>query len=125
MDKFILSYDDKDDILYLKLMGHIEEKDLPELMSTFNKLFEGKSRRYVLADMSESGSFDSKVMTKEMRESYKKFTDSMNTDKTAIVGASPTMRMVAKIALSITGKSKTTKFFKGKEEALRWLKEAK
>ncbi len=122
MDNFILSYDDDNDILYLKILGSIEREDLQKLTSRFNELFEGKPRRYVLTDMSESITLDSKVMTKQMRETYREFSDLLNADRSAIVGASPSMRMVAKIVLAITGRSKDTKFFNAKEEALSWLK---
>lgn len=46
----------------------------------------------------------------------------MDADKSAIFGASPAVRMASKIALAVAKKSKITRFFKTKEEALAWLK---
>ncbi|MBD3286652.1 STAS/SEC14 domain-containing protein, partial [candidate division WOR-3 bacterium] len=45
-----------------------------------------------------------------------------NYDKVAVVGASPGARMIAKVALAITGVSKISRFFKTEDEALAWLK---
>ncbi|MBN2379303.1 STAS/SEC14 domain-containing protein [candidate division WOR-3 bacterium] len=123
MDKFILSYDDKDQVLYLKILGLMDSEGLRELLPRFQKLLEGKPRRYVLVDMSESVQLDASFMTKELRNSYKELMNQMDSDKGAIIGASPALRMIAKIALAVSGRSDTTKFFKTKEEALCWLKE--
>jgi hypothetical protein len=46
----------------------------------------------------------------------------MNPEKSAIFGVTPGLRMAARIALVVSGKSEITHFFKTKEEALRWLK---
>jgi anti-anti-sigma regulatory factor len=122
MDKFIISYDDKNDVLYLKILGVMDDEALHELLPRFQKLLEGKPRRYVLVDMSESVQFDASFMTKEMRNSYKELMNQMDSDKGAIVGASPALRMIAKIALAVIGNSDITRFFKTEEDALAWLK---
>lgn len=122
MKKYELSYNDKDDVLCLRILGVVTGEDLRELMPLVQKMFEGKARRCALIDMSQTVQVDSKVMTKEMREAYKELTDLMDSDKSAIFGASPAVCMMAKIALAITKRSKSTRFFKTEEEALVWLK---
>jgi anti-anti-sigma regulatory factor len=122
MKKYELSYNDKDDIMYLRILGVITGEDLQELMPRIQKMFEGKTRRVTLIDMSQTAHVGPQVMTKEMREAYKQLTDLMDADKSAIFGASPAVRMAAKIALAVAKKSKSTRFFKTKEEALAWLK---
>lgn len=122
MEKYTISYDDKDDVLYLKIMGLMDAESLLELIPRYRKLLEGKPRRYILVDMSESVQMDTSIMTKEMRNSYKELLNEMNADKSAIFGASPALRMIARIAIAVTGKSDITQFFKTKEEALAWLK---
>jgi len=122
MEKYLLSYNEEDDILYLKILGITKSEDLRELMPRVQKLLEGKTRRRALVDMSESVPLDASMMTREMRDTYKELNNLMNADKAAILGASPSVRMVARIVLAVTGKSKTAKFFKTKEEALAWLK---
>jgi anti-anti-sigma regulatory factor len=122
VEKFIISYDDQNEVLYLKVLGVMDNEALRELLPRYQKLLEGRPRRYILIDMSESVQMDTSVMTKEMRASYKELLNQMSTDKSAIFGASPALRMVAKIALAVIGKSDVTHFFKTKDEALAWLK---
>jgi len=122
MEKYELSYNEEEDILHLKIMGVMESEDIRELMPRLQKMFEGKARRYAIVDMSESVQLDSKIMTKEMRETYKEMGNLMDADKSVIIGATPVLRMIARIVIAITGKAKTTQFFKTKEEGLAWLK---
>lgn len=122
MDKFIASYDVENDVLYIKIGDILGVEDLNELIAQGQKMLEGKTHRYVLVDMSESNQFDASAMTKEMRSYYKELLTAMNADKTAIFGANPALRMVAKIALAVSGKSNSTHFSRTKEEALAWLK---
>lgn len=123
MDKYVISYDDDNDVLILKILEILSAEKLDELIPQFEELFEGKQRRYILVDMTESAQFDSKKMDKQMRNSYKELLKKMDAEKTAIYGTTPALRMVAKIALAVVGKSDDTYFCKTKEEALAWLKE--
>ncbi|MBD3285310.1 hypothetical protein GF338_03135 [candidate division WOR-3 bacterium] len=77
-------------------------------------------RRLVLVDMSHDK--DPSSMSKEARKAYAEHTEIIKPEKVAMVGANPVARMVAKIALSIMGRSDITKFFKTEDEALAWLK---
>ncbi|MBN2380577.1 STAS/SEC14 domain-containing protein [candidate division WOR-3 bacterium] len=122
MEKYKLSYNDEDDILCLKIFGVITGEDLREMMPMLQKILDGKPRRYVLIDMSHSVQAGPNVMTKEMREAYKEMTVLMDSDKSAIFGASPVVRMAAKIALAVTKRWENTRFFKTEEEAVAWLK---
>ncbi|NLI97720.1 STAS/SEC14 domain-containing protein [bacterium] len=122
MDKFIVSFDDENDILYLKILGLMDDEALRELIPRYQKLLEGRKRRYVLVDMSESPQFGASIMTREMRDTYREMINLMEADKSAIFGATPALRMVARIAIAVTGKSEIAHFFKTKEEALAWLK---
>lgn len=122
MKKYELSYNDKDGIMYLRILGVITGEDLRELMPRIQKMFEGKTRRYALIDMSQASQVGPQVMTKEMREAYKEMTDLMDSDKSAIFGAAPAVRMASKIVLAVTKSSKNTRFFKTESDALAWLK---
>ena len=121
MDKFIVSYDDQNEILCLKVLRLLDREGLLEMLPLIQKLFEGKQRRYVLIDMTESAKFDPSFMNKEIRKAYKELMSQMDADKSAIFGASPAMRMISKIAIAITGRKVKTQFFETKEEALAWL----
>ncbi len=122
MDKYILSYDSEIDALYIKILGVLETEDLNELIAQYQKILEDKPHRHILVDMTESSQFDASVMTRQLRNTYKDLMKLMKTDKTAIFGASPGLRMAAKIASAVIGKSDVTKFFKTKDEAIAWLK---
>jgi|GEM_PF-875961 len=122
-EKYILSYDNENDILYLKLLGLVYAEDLPEFIPRYQKLLADKPRRYLLIDMVESVKMDPSTLNKEMRNAYKELLDQIDIDKAAIFGTTPAMRMVARIALALSKWSNTTKFFKTEDEALGWLKE--
>lgn len=122
MDKYILSYDSENDALYVKILGVLETEDLNEVIAQYQRILEGKPHRHILVDMTESSQFDASVMTRQLRNTYRDLMKLMKTDKTAIFGASPGLRMAAKIASAIIGKSDVTKFFKTKDEAIAWLK---
>lgn len=123
MNKFTLTYDDQNEFLYLKIEGILEIEDLRQMMPSFNKLFEGKKHRHILIEMDEKAQVDANFMTKELRNTYKEFMSHVDADKSAIIGSSPIVRMVSKVAIAVSGKSKVTRFFKTREEALAWLKE--
>lgn len=122
MEKFVITYDDENDIVRVRILEAIGGEDIEALSMQFQNAVKGKSRRYVLIDLSASEGFTTQVMTKELRDTYKKIASLMESDRSAIFGASPSVRMIAKIALTVTGKSKTTRFFITMEEALDWLK---
>jgi len=107
-------------IVYLKTFHMLTEQDVHELMKLAETKFEGKEIDYSLIDLSEA---TSEPVTKGTREAFKKYADSLVYKKVAVVGANPSTRMLAKIALAVAGKSKIAKFFKTQEEALVWLKE--
>lgn len=121
-EKYIMYYDDENDILNLKLLGMMFAEDLPQFIPRYQKLLEGKPRRYLLIDMVESVKMDPSILNKEMRNAYKELLNQMDIDKAAIFGTTPAMRMVSRVALVLSKWSDITKFFKTKEEALGWLK---
>jgi hypothetical protein len=122
LDKFVASYDEENNVLYIKIRGILDVEDLHKLIPLYEGLLEKRNRRYILVDMSESAKFDANTMTKEMRNAYKDLIKVMNPEKSAIFGLSPGLRMAARIVLVLSGKSDVTHFFKNKEEALLWLK---
>ncbi|MBN2379299.1 STAS/SEC14 domain-containing protein [candidate division WOR-3 bacterium] len=122
MKSYNLTYDDKSEILSLKVLRPLDREGLIDLELGIQKLLKGKPLRNVLVDMTESVQFSTDFMNKEVRNSYKVLMEQMNVEKSAIVGASPVIRMIAKIAISVSGKSDVNKFFETREEAMAWLK---
>jgi len=82
-------------------------------------LFEDKARRLIFFDV---GSLEFDLGDNKTRKVMHKYIDRASWEKAGIIGASPISMMMAKIMMSILGKSKKTRFFKSESEALVWLK---
>lgn len=117
---YALWFDDKKGVLYIRTTGMLSKPDIDMVTVDLEKGFEGKTERLVLVDVSES---PVNLIDRDARRALRASGSVINFDKIALVGAVPTTRMIAKIAMGIIGKSDVTKFFKTEEEALRWLKE--
>jgi len=112
-------FDEKNGILRVDMFQTLVEEDIHEIVPMVEKEFEGRQHQYILADLSKS---TSDPISQSARKAFKKYTDSMNYDRIAVIGLNPATRMIAKIVLGIIGKSDVSKFFKTDEEAITWLK---
>jgi hypothetical protein len=112
-------YDEKHEVLYLKTFHTMTEEDVREAMALSETKYKGIDIQYALVDMSEA---TAEPISKGARKAFKEHTGIMNYKKVAVVGANPAVRMLAKVALAVIGKSKVTRFFKTEAEALAWLK---
>ncbi|MBN2380561.1 STAS/SEC14 domain-containing protein [candidate division WOR-3 bacterium] len=104
----------------LKTYRTMTAEDVHELMSLADKEFAGKEINYCLIDMSEA---TSEPIPKETRQAFKEYAESISYKKVAIIVTNPITRMLAKVALVVTGKPGTSRFFGSSEEARAWLKE--
>ena len=116
---FKMQYSEEKGALCINILHTLEADDVHEIVPLIETELEGKSNRHLLFDMSGTPS-DS--VSKEARQAFRENADLTNYDKVAIVGASPGARMIAKVALTIAGVSKISRFFKTEDEALYWLK---
>jgi hypothetical protein len=112
-------YDEEYGVLYVKTLTMLTGTDIHEIMPEMNRILEDKPHRYIIGDLSEN---PPGLLTKEARQAFKEYAKDFKVDKAAITGTTPATRMITKIAISIMGMSNIAKFFKTKEEALRWLK---
>ncbi|MBN2379296.1 STAS/SEC14 domain-containing protein [candidate division WOR-3 bacterium] len=118
--KYEIRLDKEHGLLRLIIFESIDKENVDEMMPAMARELDTMTRRLVLVDMSNDK--NSTSMTKRARKAYKEHAAAINTDKVAMVGASPITRMFAKIALGVMGKSEQTRFFKTEEDALAWLK---
>lgn len=118
--KYEIKRDAENGLLRLVIFSSLEKDDVDELMPVMVRELDNMARRLVLVDMSKDNNPSS--MSKEARKAYKEYASVIDTEKVAMVGASPVTRMTAKIALYVIGQSDKTRFFKAEEEALAWLK---
>jgi hypothetical protein len=117
-------FDENKSVLYLKIVKEFERNEAKKLKHVMAEAFDGMtSGRNALIILNESVSI--MKMTKENRDALKEeFMAQGNTgvDKYAIVGASPSLRMLAKMIMRLSG-VKDSAFFKTEEEALKWFSE--
>lgn len=119
--KYKVWYNLEADALYIQTFEKLDKNDVYDIMSEVNKELEGKGRRSVVVDLTHGSSA---MVDKEARKAFKELAtpEAFASEKIAVFGASPAVRMLAKVILTITGVSKKTRFFKTEDDALRWLK---
>ncbi len=115
-NRFILS---DDNILCIISAGDIEDYHMTQIKEVmFNLLEINVGKTNILIDLNRAG----KPSAKARRE----FSNILETEKVgnvAVFGTHPVARVMASFVMGIT-KKKNMCFFKSKEEALTWLKEA-
>jgi hypothetical protein len=117
--KYKVWYNEEVDALYIQTFERLTKDDVGGIMDRVNAELEGRQRRYVVVDLSE-GSSD--MVDREARKAFKGIANPYDFEKLAVFGANPSVRMLAKVVLAITGVSSKTRFFKTEAQAIRWLK---
>ncbi|MBN2379323.1 STAS/SEC14 domain-containing protein [candidate division WOR-3 bacterium] len=112
-------YNEEHEVLYVKTLAMLKEEDVNEIMPKVGQILEDKTRRLIIGDLSDN---PTGLLSKGAREAFRKNADKIKVDKIAVIGANPSIRMIAKIALVVMGKSQIAKFFSEEDDALRWLK---
>jgi hypothetical protein len=119
--KQIAKYDEEKKVLYLILKDHYQISENVQFDKLCSEVFKDMvGKRNVIIDMRDSRSFSE--MSKEDRNALKDQIKNRTptADKYAIIGASPSIRMFAKILLKFSG-IKHSAFFKTEEKALEWF----
>lgn len=119
MDKYKVWYSDEAGALYIQTFDRLKKEDVADVMSAVYSEMEGKDQRYVIVDLSR-GSSD--MVDKEARRAFRESARPQDFEKVAVFGASPAVRMLAKVILVVTGVWDKTRFFKTESDALAWLK---
>lgn len=117
--KYKVWFDEEIGAVCFKQMEPLTVEDVHEVVPRILGLAEGKEHRYVFVDLSEA---NTGIVDREARKAFSELAAPQNFERIAVYGASPSMRMLAKIILAVTGVSKVTKFFKTEKEAREWLK---
>ena len=117
-------FDEEYRALVVTTAGLFKAENVAEFMKVLSEAYEGlDSGRNMLFDVTYSSS---KMMDKEARdalmEEFSKFGND-GTDKVAVVGATPSVRMLSKVMMKVIGGAESTRFFKTREDALKWFKE--
>ncbi|MBN2380579.1 STAS/SEC14 domain-containing protein [candidate division WOR-3 bacterium] len=116
-------FDEDNEVLRFKLIGQWTVENFKEAMTRIQELFEGKEHRYLIGDVSQASP---QKYTKEFRQLVAEEGANVQLDKAAITGASPVLRMMAKMLIAAGRVARKipmeTRFFKTDEEAVEWLK---
>lgn len=114
------TYESRLEAVRVKFREQWDMNDIDPFYAKLNQLFEGKPRRYVLADLTEGGSYK---YSKEQRARISQGASSLKIEKIALYGASSVLRMMAKVVIGILRKDIQfdARFFETEIEAVTWL----
>lgn len=108
----------EDNILYVTLVGEVDDKTAITLNNTYFKfmaMVEGKLN--CIVDINKAGQQSSQI-----RKKGKEILEDERIGKVGLFGLHPVARVIASFVIGVTKKS-DMRFFKTKEDALTWLKE--
>ena len=119
--KYKVWFDHEKDVLYIQTFDKLGKEEVYGIVNDVNKELKGKGPKQSIVDLTHGSSA---MVDREARKTFREVgtPEAFASEKIAVFGASPTVRMLAKVILAITGVSKRTRFFKTEQEALAWLK---
>jgi hypothetical protein len=112
-------FDEEKKVLYYTINGNYCGSEHREFLKLYPKAFEGINGKFALVNLTNATPL-SKETRRSMKEEEEKISE--GTDKMAFIGASPAIRMIAKIVMKLS-KNKNVAFFRSEKEALDWFKE--
>jgi hypothetical protein len=113
-------FDEQKDVVRMFLIGDVTVEDAASIASALGAI-PAEKRKHILIDVSETRT--SALMRKDVRTAMSEKFKPLGRNKTAIVGASPAIRMLVKALTAMIGTSDLNQYFASEEEALVWLKE--
>ena len=117
-------FDEEKNVFIMDLNGDFEGDDVVHYARVTTEAFAGMEKdRNILIDLSNSSSG---MMSKDTRESLKREFEKVGKtvgDHIAVVGASPSIRMLSKVIIKVVSGGESTRLFKTREEAYKWFRE--
>jgi len=110
-------FDESQGVLRLEVLDDFNSDNIEEMFVKVEELFEGRSQKLILVDISMMPNLSLDKKTRRLLQEK-----AVPFDKMALLGATPVTRMMAKVILTVLGKSASTYFCKTEDEALAWLK---
>lgn len=117
--KHEVTWDEGVGCVRLRLVGEFAPAEATLVMQQVCELFEDKQRRLFLIDHTLSP----RAVSRETRAAIEEHGQAVDAEKVAFFGMTNLNRVVARIIISILGKSSHTKFFVSEDEALAWFDE--
>lgn len=118
-----VSYDEKNELVRIDVIGRIDEGDPKEMHQEFLKTVEGKPYKQLLIDLRKADPTGGH--NERRKELYDAVADAGFED-VALFGTTSASRLVVKVIIKLgtMGKRKMNiEFFKNEEESISWLKE--
>jgi hypothetical protein len=106
---------DSNRIVHQVLMGDISKESANDIVQATFQLAKNVDKINILIDLNKSGQ-----PSAEARKSFLRTTENSRIDKIALWGLHPVARVLASFVLGIS-RNKNMRFFRTKEEALKWL----
>ena len=101
----------------LRIVGELTPAQAEVLMDQLEALYVGKSKKLMLVDHTQSP----QAVGRETREVLERRGEAINYDRTGFYGMTNLNRVVARIIVSLLGRSDRTGFFADEAEAVAWL----
>jgi tRNA threonylcarbamoyladenosine modification (KEOPS) complex Pcc1 subunit len=115
-------FDEEAGVVRMRFVGNITNEEYTRINRELLANISPEKRRFQLVDLTASTTMKIDRKTRKEITAEIEATDVAGT-KTAIVGASPMVRMMTKVILAMRKeKDAETRFFKNEDEALTWLK---
>ncbi|MBD3286602.1 hypothetical protein GF338_09730 [candidate division WOR-3 bacterium] len=112
-----IRFDEEQGILRLQVLDDFTPESIDEMFTKVKELFNGKEPKLILVDISKMPNLSLDKNTRKLLQEK-----AVPFDKMALLGATPITRMMAKVILTVLGKSASTYFCRTENEALSWLK---
>jgi hypothetical protein len=122
--KHEVCFNEEQDVLYVRFIGELEKQGYYEIVNHVSSL-PGEKRSRIIVDISAA---NAQIWDRKVRQMFAEESRNIPGDRIAIIGASPTLRMMAQMIIASAKKTTTGteyKFSKTEEEAIVWLKEKK
>lgn len=119
--KHKIYYDEDKQLLHIEFIGDVTVEDCAEIASVLKSLTAEQKSGGFLIDV--AGTRTTTLVDKELRQALSQEFVDVGKVKTAIIGATPVLRMLVKALVAMIGTSDISRFFTTEEEAIAWLKE--
>jgi hypothetical protein len=113
--------DETQNILYIRFVGKVDASGYRKVAEQINALPVEK-RLQLIVDLSDAAA---PFWDRKTRQVLADGTVQSDKSRMAVFGASPAIRVIAKMMLIALGQRDRTRFFKTEAQALAWLKEEK
>ncbi|MBN2381017.1 STAS/SEC14 domain-containing protein [candidate division WOR-3 bacterium] len=112
-------FDEVNNIPRIDIHGRLEVEDIAPLVENIEQILKAESTGYLLSDVSDLPSYQ---IDRKTRRALQERGKVLGLTKIAMLGASPAIRMIARLVIKLLGGETAYHFFSEEKEAVAWLK---